>query len=578
MPRISSLPPATLPLNGTEQVPIVQGGVTKRTTTDAVGDTVLNNLAASTGSSLVGHIASGTGAVARTVQAKLRDTVSVKDFGAVGDGVADDTAAINAAIAYARTLPAGGTVYIPDGTYAVTEINATSASADFTKGVIIKGAGRLATRIVPFASGNVLLNMMGSNNMLVEGMTFLSQAFQSQCAIFMARSTTSANCNNNKFRDVYTEGNYSKASVVCNGSESSGWFNCRFENTNPAANHQTFWSGGNSGVKALQNITTVNGGTVLDTGNPNTDNRMFGCEFYAPFANARIVRFSVSAGYAMFGSTLIGGTNNNVRLVQYGDVVGGRFNGPIEWHGCHFEVFGTGNTVHYLDTGASANSSFIGVSSYGGYYVISGTAVMDYDRNSVTAQPILEASTWTTPILPPNTTDTAMHVWGAYSCNIALKPNNQDGFLYVPGLLINTQTNVTYLRMGRTRPVICLVDLVVAALPTSGTFTQGQTLNRETPAVGQPIGWKCTVSGTLGTLNSGATTGSISAGSNVLTVNTSAGLEIGQLIDIAGSANGPYYVQKISGTTVYLDLTASSTVSGAAVSFSPATLVALANL
>lgn len=118
MPRISSLPPATLPLNGTEQVPIVQGGVTKRTTTDAVGDTVLNNLAASTGSSLVGHIASGTGATARTVQDKLRDVVSVKDFGAVGNGVADDTAAIQAAVTATNT--SGQWLTWNKGTYRIT--------------------------------------------------------------------------------------------------------------------------------------------------------------------------------------------------------------------------------------------------------------------------------------------------------------------------------------------------------------------------------------------------------------------------------------------------------------------------
>jgi hypothetical protein len=48
------------------------------------------------------------------VQAKLRDTVSVKDFGAVGDGTANDTAAVTAADAVAAKI------YAPTGTYDTT--------------------------------------------------------------------------------------------------------------------------------------------------------------------------------------------------------------------------------------------------------------------------------------------------------------------------------------------------------------------------------------------------------------------------------------------------------------------------
>lgn len=77
-------------------------------------------LAASTGSSLSGFIQSGTGAVATTVQDKLRETVSVVDFGATGDGTTDDTAAIQAALT-AVTTAGGGSVYFPPGTYILTQ-------------------------------------------------------------------------------------------------------------------------------------------------------------------------------------------------------------------------------------------------------------------------------------------------------------------------------------------------------------------------------------------------------------------------------------------------------------------------
>jgi polygalacturonase len=60
--------------------------------------------------------AGGTNAVVTNVQAKLRQTVSVKDFGATGDGVTDDSDAFNNAIASSES------VYVPAGTYILTTV------------------------------------------------------------------------------------------------------------------------------------------------------------------------------------------------------------------------------------------------------------------------------------------------------------------------------------------------------------------------------------------------------------------------------------------------------------------------
>ena len=74
-------------------------------------------LSTSFASSIIGWIQAGIGAVVRFIQEKLRERLSVEDFGAVGDGVTDDSTAINAAISAA--IPTGRRVYFQAKTYKI---------------------------------------------------------------------------------------------------------------------------------------------------------------------------------------------------------------------------------------------------------------------------------------------------------------------------------------------------------------------------------------------------------------------------------------------------------------------------
>lgn len=107
--KISQLPPASLPLTGSETAPIVQNGTTKK----------------------VPVFAFTSGA-------------NVKTYGAVGDGVANDTAAFQAALA------ASTSVYVPPGTYKITSTLAVPNNTSLI------GAGRGATKLLHAFNGDMM--------------------------------------------------------------------------------------------------------------------------------------------------------------------------------------------------------------------------------------------------------------------------------------------------------------------------------------------------------------------------------------------------------------------------------------
>jgi parallel beta-helix repeat protein len=142
---------------------------------------------------LVEYTPAGTGAVATDVQSKLREVisiddftdegayithvkanptpyrkeklgefVSVKDFGAVGDGVTDDTAAIQTAI---DAIASGGELVFPPGTYKITSTISKTFANNVTIGIRGYGAKIDGTAVTGSTAGEtVLLTLAGSRS------------------------------------------------------------------------------------------------------------------------------------------------------------------------------------------------------------------------------------------------------------------------------------------------------------------------------------------------------------------------------------------------------------------------------
>ena len=96
---------------------------------------------------------------ARSLANRAADVVNVKDFGAVGDGVADDTLAFNAAIAV------GDPVYIPTGNYKLSG-SVTSSRRLYATGASFSGAGTVDP-YPAFGEGSFKTYATGNNNSVI---------------------------------------------------------------------------------------------------------------------------------------------------------------------------------------------------------------------------------------------------------------------------------------------------------------------------------------------------------------------------------------------------------------------------
>lgn len=137
--------------------------------------------------------------------------VSVKAFGATGNGTTDDTAAIQAAIDYSD----GGWVFIPVGTYSVSQVSRLTSTTDvFRNGMKIRGQGRGSHLVARTSNKAVLLWDVGyvPNGTITPALKFTRGSEVHSILITQAGGLTTVDgikltaAWNVLFRDVWIEG------------------------------------------------------------------------------------------------------------------------------------------------------------------------------------------------------------------------------------------------------------------------------------------------------------------------------------------------------------------------------------
>lgn len=171
------------------------------------------------------------GAVNRPINLKLEDTISVKDFGAIGDGVTDDTLAIQAAL----DSSIGASIYFPSGIYLVSScLNNTNGYRS------LHGQPGAISVMIKSTSTDYIIDNTGTNWGVIQGIQFESATVR--VGVYYNRSTTETFSQYNVLRNCRFElstipsanGGLGVVAYYNRASELGLVENCQFHSDTPA--------------------------------------------------------------------------------------------------------------------------------------------------------------------------------------------------------------------------------------------------------------------------------------------------------------------------------------------------------
>lgn len=236
------------------------------------------------------YLNSGTGAVTRSAFSKFGDEVSVKDFGAMGNGIADDTTAFNSALAYLESL-GGGTLIFPAGIYILSAVVTTTMTTNGAS-ITIVGAGADATELRwTSTSGGLTINYISPGNSAhIRDLSITTSKLNGGNGLFLSQNKSLAQFMNSDITRVNFRGSDNQG-----GGGLAYWTNCYVMNGVCGTNVIGCTLYGSSSFQGNGAVYQGNAANAANAGNGNgysIYHNVVGCIFNQLFYGVQYLSYS----------------------------------------------------------------------------------------------------------------------------------------------------------------------------------------------------------------------------------------------------------------------------------------------